>query len=87
MWDLARFPEFRKRAAEEVAKFFPSREDMTSLALEEVPFLNAFMLESMRFHGVSVSLNERIMRGRGGLVLGEYIPGGVLFAVSNHMLI
>jgi cytochrome P450 len=77
MWDLARFPEFRKRAAEEVAKFFPAREDMTCVALEEVPFLNAFLVESMRFHGVSVGLNERVSREEGGLVLGEYVPGGV----------
>ena len=35
LWDLARFPEFRKRAAEEVAKFFPSRDDMTAIALRD----------------------------------------------------
>jgi cytochrome P450 len=77
LWDLARFPDFRKRAAEEVAKFFPSRDDMTALALEDLPFLNAFLFESMRYHGVSVSLNERVAPDGGAIVLGQFLPAGV----------
>jgi cytochrome P450 len=77
LWDFARFPDFRKRAAEEVAKFFPSRDDMTALALEELPFLNAFIMESMRFHGLAVSLNERISPAGGAMVDGHFIPSGV----------
>jgi cytochrome P450 len=77
LWDLARFPDFRKRAAEEVAKFFPSRDDMTALALEDLPFLNAFLFESMRYHGVSVSLNERMAPEGGATVLGQFLPAGV----------
>jgi cytochrome P450 len=77
LWDLARFPDFRKRAAEEVAKFFPSRDDMTALALEDLPFLNAFLFESMRYHGVSVSLNERVAPEGGAIVLGQFLPAGV----------
>ena len=77
LWDLARFPDFRKRAAEEVAKFFPSREDMTAIALEELPFLNAFLLESMRFHGITVGLNERVAPESGTVLHGYFIPGGV----------
>jgi cytochrome P450 len=78
LWDLARFPEFRKRAAEEVAKFFPSRDDMTIAALEDLPFLNAFLHESMRFHGISVSLNERIAPEGGAMVSDKAIPAGVV---------
>ena len=77
LWDLARFPDFRKRAAEEVAKFFPSRDDMTALALEDLPFLNAFLFESLRYHGVSVSLNERVAPEGGAIVLGQFLPTGV----------
>lgn len=77
LWDLARFPDFRKRAAEEVAKFFPSRDDMTALALRDLPFLNAFLQESMRIHGVTVSLNERVAPAGGGMVAGHLIPAGV----------
>jgi cytochrome P450 len=77
LWDFARFPDFRKHAAEEIAKFFPSREDMTALALEELPFLNAFILESMRFHGLAVSLNERISPENGAVIQGQFIPSGV----------
>ena len=77
LWDLARFPEFRKRAAEEVAKFFPSRDDMTAIALRDLPFLNAFLRESMRYHGASISLNERVAPDGGAVVLGHFIPAGV----------
>jgi cytochrome P450 len=77
LWDLAQFPDFRKRAAEEVVKFFPSRDDMTIAALGDLPFLNAFLHESMRFHGISVSLNERIAPEGGALVSGKAIPAGV----------
>ena len=78
LWDLARFPDFRKRAAEEVVKFFPSRDDMTAIALRELPFLNAFLQESMRFHGVTVSLNARVAPEGGAMVSGWQIPAGVL---------
>src|SRR5208282_2301484 len=73
IWDFARFPEFRKRAAEEVAKFFPSRDDMTAIALRDLPFLNAFLRESMRYHGASISLNERVAPDGGAVVLGHFI--------------
>jgi cytochrome P450 len=77
LWDLARFPEFRKRAAEEVAKFFPSRDDMTAIALRDLPFLNSFLRESMRYHGASISLNERLAPDGGAMILGHFIPAGV----------
>jgi cytochrome P450 len=77
LWDLARFPEFRKRAAEEVAKFFPSQDDMTAIALRDLPFLNAFLRESMRCHAASISLNERVAPDEGAVVLGHFIPAGV----------
>lgn len=77
IWDFARFPEFRRRAAEEVAKFFPSRDDMTASALRDLPFLNAFLRESMRFHGVAVSSNARVAPEGGVIILGHFIPAGV----------
>ena len=77
LWDLARFPDFRKRAAEEVAKFFPSRDDMTAIALRDLPFLNAFLQESMRFHGITVTLNIRMAPEGGAMVSGQLIPAGV----------
>jgi cytochrome P450 len=77
LWDLARFPDFRKKAAEEVAKFFPSRDDMTAIALQDLPFLNAFLWESMRLHGVTVSSNERVAPEGGAMILGHFIPSGV----------
>jgi len=79
VWDLARFPDFRKRVAEEVAKFFPSREDMTAVGLEELPFLNAFLKESMRFHSISVSSNRRVSPAEGAAILGHHLPGRVRF--------
>lgn len=83
LWDLARFPDFRKRAAEEVAKFFPSRDDMTAIALRDLPFLNAFLLESMRIHGVTVSLNERAAPADGVIVAGHLIPAGVSLSIGE----
>lgn len=77
VWDLTQFPDWRKQAAEEVAKFFPSREDMTMLALEDLPILNAVLMESMRFHGVDVSSNRRKAPMGGTTLLGYFIPEGV----------
>ena len=54
---------------------------MTSLALEELPFLNSIILESMRVHGFCVSLNERVLDGDGDMVLEEFIPEGVYCSV------
>jgi len=50
---------------------------MTALALRDLPFLNAFLQESMRIHGVTVSLNERVAPAGGGMVAGHLIPAGV----------
>ena len=60
-----------------MAKFFPSREDMTGSALRDLPFLNAFLRESMRVHGVAVSTNERIAPEGGAMIYGHFIPAGV----------
>lgn len=53
---------------------------MTVTALGELPFLNAFLHESMRFHGVSVSLNDRIAPEGGAMVSGRIIPAGVILS-------
>ena len=50
---------------------------MTAIALRDLPFLNAFLRESMRYHGASISLNERVAPDGGAVVLGHFIPAGV----------
>jgi len=52
---------------------------MTAVGLEELPFLNAFLKESMRFHSLDVSSNRRISPAEGATVLGHYLPGRVRF--------
>lgn len=77
IWDLARLPECRKKAAEEVVKFFPSREDMTAEALKALPFLNAFLMESRRFHSVSGDEWVRMSPDVGATIAGHQIPKAV----------
>jgi cytochrome P450 len=77
LWDLACFPEFRKKVADEIAKFFPSRDDMTAVTLGDLPFLNAFLLESMRFHGIIIGWNVRMSPKEGAIIHGKFIPEGV----------
>jgi cytochrome P450 len=86
IWDLARLPECRKKAAEEVVKFFPSREDMTPEALKALPFLNAFLMESMRFHSVSGDKWERMSPDEGAAVGGYQIPKGVFTLARQSLL-
>jgi len=74
IWDLARLPECRKKAAEEIAKFFPSREDMTAEALKALPFLNAFLMESRRYHSVSGNEYLRLSPEEGCTLGGHQIP-------------
>jgi len=74
IWDLARLPECRKKAAEEIAKFFPSREDMTAEALKALPFLNAFLMESKRYHSVSGDECLRLSPEEGCTIGGHRIP-------------
>ena len=50
---------------------------MTAIALRDLPFLNAFLLESMRVHGITVSLNERIAPEGGAMVSGQTVPAEV----------
>jgi cytochrome P450 len=86
IWDLARLPECRKKAAEEVVKFFPSREDMTAEALKALPFLNAFLMESMRFHSVSGDKWERESPDEGATIGGYQIPKGVFTLARQSLL-
>jgi len=74
IWDLARLPECRKKAADEIAKFFPSREDMTAEALKALPFLNAFLMESRRYHSVSGNEYLRLSPEKGCTLGGHQIP-------------
>jgi len=50
---------------------------MTAIALRDLPFLNAFLQESMRFHGITVTLNIRMAPEGGAMVSGQLIPAGV----------
>ena len=55
---------------------------MTAIALRDLPFLNAFLQESMRFHAATVSLNKRISPEEGAVVSGQFIPAGVRLSKS-----
>jgi cytochrome P450 len=79
VWDLARLPECRKKAADEVAKFFPSREDMTAEALKALPFLNAFLMESRRYHSFSGDDGLRVAPEDKSSLCGHDLPKKVLF--------
>jgi cytochrome P450 len=50
---------------------------MTLVDLEELPFLNAFLRESMRYHGPAVGRNFRVAPVGGTTVLGYHLPEDV----------
>ena len=71
-WAVLRQPEIRKRLEDEVGALEP---DFTEANLEELPYLNAVIEESLRLYGAAPGTMPRQTPAGGATFCGYYIPG------------
>lgn len=93
MW-LLRTPQAHRRLVQEIRERFPAEEkraadgtrrprDMTFLALQELPYMNACIDEALRiFPPVPTGLTRTVPAG-GDTVAGEPLPGGTTVSVYS----
>ena len=76
-YQLLKKPEAMARLVAEVREAFPTKEDITMVALARLEFLNACLEEGLRIYPpVPVGL-PRITPMQGAVVCGKEVPGGV----------
>jgi cytochrome P450 len=76
-YQLLKKPEAMARLVVEVREAFPTKEDITMVALARLEFLNACLEEGLRIYPpVPVGL-PRITPTQGAVVCGKEVPGGV----------
>jgi len=72
---LLKYPETRAHLTREVRENFKSYEDITPDALVQLPYMNAFIHETLRVHLTAPTGMPRISPG--AVVDGVYVPKGV----------
>jgi len=81
--ELARHPELAARAEEEVDRLYANNEELSRNALKEIPFLQGFILETLRLHPPLVTLTRRVMQD---FSFGGYnLPAGSNVMVSPYV--
>jgi len=82
MW-LMRSPDAYKKLTDEIRTTFPKVTDMTFLALQVLPYMNACIEEGMRiFPSIPTGLTRTVPKG-GDSVAGEWLPGGTTVSVYS----
>jgi sterol 14-demethylase len=81
--ELARHPEFAARAEAEVDRLYANNEELSRNALKEIPFLQNFILETLRLHPPLVTLTRRV---REDFAYKDYLlPAGSNVMVSPYV--
>ena len=80
---LLRYPETLSQLTHEVRSKFTSEQDMVVASIQNMPYLEAVIMETLRIHHPTPSdPKPRLVGPEGQLVDGYWIPGGV----SHHPL-
>ncbi|KAI1207910.1 putative benzoate 4-monooxygenase cytochrome P450 [Annulohypoxylon truncatum] len=78
-WHLAKTPRYQKLIHDEILKFgvlSPLISEMSFKDFERLPFLNAFINETLRLHHPLPTAGSRIVRQKGLIIDNEHIPPG-----------
>ena len=76
-YQLLKKPEAMARLVAEVREAFPTKEDITMVALARLEFLNACLEEGLRIYPPVPLGLPRITPMQGAVVCGKEVPGGV----------
>ena len=81
-------PTVGKRAVEEVRSTFKSESDITLASVGQLPFMNAIIEETLRFHPPAAGIFERRIDTEGEIIDGNFVPHNVrlIYRVSPAQL-
>jgi cytochrome P450 len=84
MWLVHRNPEVLAKLKREVREGFASDDDITLIKIDQLPYLQATLTESLRMYPpVPIALNRRTPP-EGISICGQWIPGGVAVGVPHR---
>ena len=68
----------------EIRSSFQQNSEMTRSALENLPYLQAIIKESLRIHTPVLFVSKRIVPAKGASIAGNYVPKGTFVTVSRY---
>ncbi|KAI0865170.1 benzoate 4-monooxygenase cytochrome P450 [Xylaria cubensis] len=85
LYYVARNPRVEERLRAELA-VFDEGHPVAYDELTKLPYLDAVILESLRIHGNTGLVNERVVPRGGAMIDGYHIPGGTIVGVNPWVL-
>jgi cytochrome P450 len=94
MYELSRRPELQHQFREEIVSVLanktsnPSGDEilLSTLDVENLPFLNALVQETLRLYAAAPALQPRIVPSEGCTIEGHFIPGGMTVGSAAYVL-
>ncbi|OCK88101.1 cytochrome P450 [Cenococcum geophilum 1.58] len=83
-YQLLKKPEAMARLVAEVREAFPTKEDITMVALARLEFLNACLEEGLRIYPPVPLGLPRITPTQGAVVCGKEVPGGAVVSLPQY---
>ena len=72
-----------QRLLSELRSTFSSPSEVTMAGLQDLPYLNAVLQESLRIYPPSAFAQARIVPPEGAIICGKAIPGGTSVGVAS----
>ncbi|KAI1162161.1 benzoate 4-monooxygenase cytochrome P450 [Nemania serpens] len=89
LYHVARAPQVEKKLRSELATLetnYPISVPVPFSALQELPYLDAVIQESLRIHGNLGLVNERVTPPEGAFIDGYHIPGGTIVGINPWVI-
>lgn len=83
-YQLLKKPETMARLVAEVREAFPTKEDITMVALAQLEFLNACLEEGLRIYPPVPTGLPRITPTQGAVVCSKEVPGGAVVSLPQY---
>lgn len=83
LWAVMSQPQLQKTLEKEVGEM---EEQLTDVAMEKLPFLNAVIQETLRLYGAAPTPLPRVVPLGGAELGGYHLPGGVTVATQAYTM-
>lgn len=84
---VLKHPAEGQKLIEDIRQAFKSYDDISLDAVNRMPYLDAFIKESMRYHPAVPAGFPRIVPPGGDIISGHYVAAGVSALISMHELL
>ncbi len=87
LYHLATHPQFLRKLQAELDENLSHAEDVPLYSdVQELPYLNAVLQESLRYHSTSAIGLPRVLPAGGAVICGKFFPGGSVVSVPAYTI-